>query len=100
MPMSILCKLGVPKMNPALVKYSTVRWPRDCPKFALAGGVDESEQSALLRRGPHPFAAHDDLLDAVARIYDIDPQIPVHYEVQSTEPLELDSEDTIWMEPS
>ena len=57
--MSILCKLGVPKMNPALVKYSTVRWPRDCPKFALAGGVDESEQSALLRRGPHRFAARD-----------------------------------------
>jgi len=22
MPMSILCKLGVPKMNPALVKYN------------------------------------------------------------------------------
>jgi hypothetical protein len=35
----------------------------------------------------------------VARIYDIDPQIPVHYKAQSTEPLELDSEDTIWMEP-
>ena len=29
-------------------------------------------------------------LNAVARIYDIDPQIPVHYEVQSTEPLELE----------
>jgi hypothetical protein len=48
----------------------------------------------------HPFAAHDDLLDAVARIYDIDPQIPAHYEVQSTESLEVDWEDldSMWME--
>lgn len=38
----------------------------------------------------HPFAPHDDLIDAVSRIYDIDPQNPVAFEAQSTEPLGLE----------
>jgi hypothetical protein len=41
----------------------------------------------------HPFAAHDDLIDAVARIYDIDPQVPQIFESQSTEGLTPDDDD-------
>jgi hypothetical protein len=41
----------------------------------------------------HPFAVHDDLIDAVARIYDIDPQIPQIFEAQSTEPIADDDYD-------
>jgi hypothetical protein len=33
----------------------------------------------------HPFATHDDLIDAVSRIYDIDPQVPQIFESRNTE---------------
>jgi hypothetical protein len=38
----------------------------------------------------HPFAAHDDFLDAVSRIYDIDPQPPLPVEAQSAEGIDVD----------
>ena len=43
----------------------------------------------------HPFGPHDDLIDATSRIYDIDPQAPVAYEAQSTEPLGLETDDVL-----
>jgi hypothetical protein len=41
----------------------------------------------------HPFAPHDDLIDALSRIYDIDPLAPDVYEAQSTESLDDDYDD-------
>jgi phage terminase large subunit-like protein len=41
----------------------------------------------------HPFALHDDLIDAASRIYDIDPQAADVHEAQSTKPLEVDYTD-------
>jgi hypothetical protein len=43
----------------------------------------------------HPFAVHDDLIDATSRIYDLDPQAPVAYEAQSTEPIGLETDDVL-----
>ncbi len=34
----------------------------------------------------HPFAAHDDILDAASRVYDLEPKAPVPLEAASTEP--------------
>ncbi len=41
----------------------------------------------------HPFASHEDLIDAVSRIYDIDLQPPQIFESHSTESLDVDYED-------
>jgi hypothetical protein len=46
----------------------------------------------------HPFAAHDDLIDAVARIYDINPLSPELIEDQSAIGSWADDED-IYFEP-
>jgi len=43
----------------------------------------------------HPFAPHDDLIDAASRIYDIDPQAPEVHEAQSTESLDIDYTDIV-----
>lgn len=40
----------------------------------------------------HPFGTHDDLIDAVSRIYDMEPRAPVAYERQSTEPLGIEGD--------
>ena len=41
----------------------------------------------------HPFAPHDDLIDGVSRIFELEPKAPIRYEAQSTEPLGLEGED-------
>jgi hypothetical protein len=38
----------------------------------------------------HPFAVHDDLIDAVSRIYDIEPKPPQLVDARSTESLDID----------
>jgi phage terminase large subunit-like protein len=43
----------------------------------------------------HPFAPHDDLIDATSRIYDIDPMPPQLYEAQSTEPIGIETDDVL-----
>ena len=61
-----------------------------CPAFTTSRTVRRHTRiftEGLIR---HPFAAHDDFIDAVSRIYDIDPQSPVPYEPKSTESIEVD----------
>jgi hypothetical protein len=38
----------------------------------------------------HPFAVHDDMIDAVSRIYDIDPRPPTPIDSRSTESIDVD----------
>lgn len=38
----------------------------------------------------HPYAAHDDLLDAVSRIFDIEPLPPQAFETKATESVDVD----------
>lgn len=38
----------------------------------------------------HPFAAHDDFIDATSRIFDLEPAAPVPHEAQATDPLAED----------
>ena len=70
--------------------------------------IDLAEGGKIIKHRFFPQLVAESFLAAITQIHcprlvgpvEENPQIPVHYEVQSTEPLELDSEDTIWMEPS
>lgn len=44
----------------------------------------------ILEMMQHPFAPHDDLLDATSRVYDLEPKRPVQYEASATDGVEDD----------
>ena len=53
------------------------------------GGIYDLTRIFIHELARHPFAAHDDLIDAASRIYDINPCPPEFYHWQSTESLEM-----------
>jgi hypothetical protein len=54
------------------------------------GGIYDLTRIFIHELARHPFADHDDLIDAASRIYDINPCPPELYHWQSTESLEME----------
>jgi hypothetical protein len=82
---------GLTKLQQSLAetKYRIVR-----PLKRLDENKDVYDLSRLFmdEMVRHPFSVHDDLIDAVSRIYDIDPKPPTLVDARSTE--SIDVEDT------
>jgi hypothetical protein len=56
------------------------------------GDVYDLTRHAIAELSRHPFAPHDDFIDACSRIYDMNPTAPVPSEASSTEPLQGDDD--------
>ena len=55
------------------------------------GGVYDLTRAFIEEYIPHPFGQHDDLLDAMARFYDLEPLAPRIFERSALESLDSDS---------
>lgn len=99
------------KDNPAVdtIVYRPMRGPTKLQHYCASTFQTHRVVTALRRRDErgdiydltrafmeemrlHPFAPHDDLIDAVSRIYDMEPKAPVQFETVKAEPtIHLDS---------